>query len=210
MSLWLGILNVIDRKIDIIDNEIEVIDGKLNVINAKIDIIDGLHDVPDIDSANNDFIRDVIGNKNDTHDGTSIRAISHILNEHTHSMAKVYPRLDNPVLLTKDTGVWAAIPATKTEIIPAGTIGEDFDIHWVQVDSISANGDYIVCLYGGGIGSEVLIGEIAVSRSAAQSQEGSTPIMTPIMPDGTRISAGISAGNNAQNTLSIKLMYHEY
>ncbi len=189
MSLWLGILNVIDR---------------------KVDVIDGLHDVPDIDSVDNAFIRDVLGNKNDTHDGNSAMALLHILFMHTHSRAQIFPRLADPVLLTKDAGVWAAIPTTKTEIIPAGTIGDEFDIHWVQVSAISANGDYVICLYSGGAESEVLIGEVAVSRSAAQSQEGSAPIITPIIPNDTRISAGMSSGNAAQNTLLIKVMYHEY
>lgn len=189
MSLWLGILNVIDR---------------------KVDVIDGLHDVPDIDSADNSFMRDVIGNKNDTHDGNSIRAISHILNEHAHSVTKVYPRLANPIQLQKDAGVWAAIPTTKTEIVPAGIIGEDFDIHWIQVSTISANGNYVICLYSGGAGVEVLMGEMVVSRNAVQSQEGSALILTPIVPANTRISAGVSSSNNAQDTLDIKIMYHEY
>ncbi len=196
MSLWLGILNVIDGKIDIIDNEIEVIDG--------------LHDVPAKDSVDNDFIRDVVGNKTDGHTGTSIMSTVHTLEEHVHSIARVYPRLANPVQLQKDTGVWAAIPSTKTEIIPAGTIGIDFDIHWFQVSSISANGNYIICLYQGGIGVETLIGEVSVSRTAVQSQEGSALITTPIVLANTRISAGISSSNNAQDSLLVKLMYHEY
>lgn len=189
MSLWLGILNVIDR---------------------KIDVIDGLHDVPDIDSADNVVMRDVIGNKNDTHDGDSIRAVVHTLEEHVHSSGRVYPKLANPVQLQKDAGVWAAIPATKTEIVPAGAITDDFDIHWVKVSSISANGDYVICLYKGGIGVEEFIGDVPASRSAVQSQEGSLPAITSIVPGGTRISAGLSSSNNAQDSLLVKVMYHEY
>lgn len=196
MSLWLGILNVLDGKIDIIDGEIEVIDG--------------LHDVPDKDSVDNSFIRDVVGNKTDGHTGTSIKAIVHTLEEHIHSSGRVYPKLANPVQLQKDAGVWAAIPATKTEIVPAGTITEDFDIHWVKVSTISANGDYIICLYKGGIGVEEFIGDVPASRSAVQSQEGSIPAMTSIVPANARISAGLSSSNNAQDTLLVKVMYHEY
>lgn len=196
MSLWLGILNVIDRKIDIIDTEIGVIDG--------------LHDLPSKDSAVNVHIRDAVGNKTDGHTGTSIMSTVHTLEEHVHSTARIYPGLANPVQLQKDAGVWAAIPATKTEIIPASTIGNDFDIHWFQVGSISANGSYMICLYQGGIGVETLIGEAAVSRSAVQSQEGSALILTPIVVANTRISAGLSSSNNAQDTLLIKVMYHEY
>jgi len=196
VSLWFGILNVIDRKIDIIDNEIE--------------IIDGLHNVPDKDSADNDFIRDVVGNKTDTHSGTSITSIVHTLEEHVHNVSKVYPELANPVQLQKDAGVWASYPATKTEIIPAGTIGKDFDIHWVHILDISANGCYMVALYSGTAGNEVVIGKVPIGRSAVQSQEGNTKIMTPLIPANTRISAGLSSENNAQDTLLVKLMYHEY
>lgn len=203
MTLWLGILNVIDGKIDIIDAEI-------GVINGKVDIIDGLHDLPSKDSAVNVHIRDAVGNKTDGHTGTSIMSTVHTLEEHVHSIAKVYPELANPVQLQKDAGVWASYPATKTEIIPAGTIGADFDIHWIHILNISANGCYMVALYSGTAGNEVVIGKVPIGRSAVQSQEGNTNIITSLIPANTRISAGLSSENNAQDTLLIKLMYHEY
>ena len=195
MSLWLGILNVIHNL--------------LQVVDAKIDIIDGLHDVPSVDSADNVFIRDVVGNKNDDHDGNSIRAVSHIINEHTHNSMMIFPLLDNPITLTKASGVWAAMP-TPVEIIPADTVNIDFDIHWVHVNNISANGNYIIEIYKGDAGSEILIGTVAVSRTAAQSQEGAVPIQTPLHNENERISAALSSSNNAQDSVLVKLGYHEY
>lgn len=210
MSIWLGILNVIDGKVDVISSNVDTLLVNLAIVDGKVTVIDGLHDVPSKDSVDNVHIRDVVGNKTDSHTGTSIVSTVHTIEEHAHSIARVYPRLANPIQLQKDAGVWAAIPSTKTEIVPAGTILKDFDIHWVQVGSISANGSYMICLYGGTAGNEVLIGEVAVSRSAVQSQEGSVLMLTPIVDAETRISAGISSSNNAQDTLLIKVMYHEY
>jgi hypothetical protein len=176
---------------------------------VDLGVIDGYHDVPTVDSAVNLQMRDVVGNKSDTHDGDSLAARAHTVDEHIHKAGQVYPTLANPILLTKGSGAWAAFP-TPTEIVPAGGINEDFDIHWINVSSISANGNYEIALYSGGAGSEVEICRIPTSRTTVQSQEGSIPTQTEIIPADTRISAALSSGNAALDTVLIKLMYHRY
>lgn len=152
----------------------------------------------------------VIGDKTQGVNDHTLFGDVHVLEEHFHSKGDVYPKLVNPVQLQKDAGIWAAIPSTKTEIIPVDTIGDAFDIHFVSASNISANGDYIICLYSGLAGFEVEIGSVDVVRNAVQSQEGAQPNQTIVVPAGTRISAGMSSGNNAQDTLSVKVRYHPY
>ena len=175
-----------------------------------IEIVDGFHDVPSQDSADNAQMRDVIGNKTDTHDGNSMASHSHIFNEHFHSPVFIKPNLAGSITLTSDAGTWAAMNATKTEIIPAGGVTSIFDIHFMDISDISANGEYQIELYKGGIGAEISIGNFGTGRNAVQSQEGARPIITEMLPANTRISAALSSSNAGANTLMIKLEGHMY
>lgn len=132
-----------------------------------------------------------------------------VMEEHFHGQALVYPVLANPVTLTKAAGAWAAYP-TPTEVIPANTVTEDFDIHFVTVSAISANGAYMLAIYEGAGGSETLIAEMDFYRNAVQSQEGASPVITRILAKNTRISMAISSGNAAQDTAQVKARYHVY
>jgi len=132
------------------------------------------------------------------------------IDEHLHSSAKVYPELANPVTLTKAAGAWADYPASKTEIVPINTIASPFDIHFILVDTISANGNYTVKLYSGAIGAEVEIAVVSVVKTASASQEGAIPIQCPVQAANTRISGAISSSNAAANTLNLKIHYHTY
>ena len=165
--------------------------------------------VPAIDSPNNDFTHEVIGGKGDSHNGNSIYAISTTIEKHLHSPAMVYPELANPVQVTCGTAApWTL--GTITEVIPASTIANAIDIHWVHVSSISANGNYILKLYKGASGSEEEIASIPFSRNAVQSQIGSIPTITKIQAPNERISAAVASSTGAANTADIKLQYHPY
>ena len=132
-----------------------------------------------------------------------------IIEDHLHKPTLTYPLLAGSVQLVKDGGAWAALPA-PTEVIPAATVSDIFDIHWISISAISANGEYIIALYSGAGGSEVLIAQVPVTRNAVQSQEGSVQVITPRMAAGTRISAALSSGNAVADTVNIKVSYHEY
>ena len=184
-------------------------EATLSTVDGKVDTIDAFHDVPAQDSADNVVMSDVIGNKTDTHNGTSIYGKATKLDEHFHNEVFLYPSLAGSVTLTKAAGAWAACP-TPTEIIPVNTITEDFDLHFMNVSGISANGEYSICLYQGLAGAETLLGVYGAVRNAVQSQEGTRPIITPFIPANSRISAAISSENAAADTLNIKVEGHTY
>ena len=154
-------------------------------------------------------IKAVVGTNADEHDLITLSGKTHLQRDHTHSVAMIHPELANPVQLQKAAGVWAAY-GTPTEIVAAGVITNNFDLHFGIVSAISANGDYTIEIYQGAALSETLIANIAIARNAVQSQEGATPIITPLILANTRISAALSSGNAAQDTIEIKLMYHIY
>lgn len=164
--------------------------------------------VPAQNSTGNSTSIDVIGSKLDTHDGNSLYALTHTLEEHAHKEQRVYPRLANPITLTKALGVWAAFP-TPTEIVPASTITEALDIHFVTISNISANGAYDLELYMGAALSEVFIGAVTFVRTANKDQAALTE-QTIIVPANTRISAAISSSNASADTADIKIEYHTY
>ena len=144
-----------------------------------------------------DEIKVVTGTNADNHDVNTLSGKSHMLQEHTHSVAMIHPELVDPISLQKAAGVWAAY-GTPTEIVAAGAIAEDFDLHFGIISAISANGDYTLEIYQGPALSEVQIAHIAVSRNAAQSQEGAIPIITPLISADTRISAALSSGTRTK------------
>ena len=156
-----------------------------------------------------DAIKTVVGTNADLHDVNTLSGKTHLLIDHTHSVAMVHPELADPISLQKASGAWAAYP-TPTEIVAAGAITSDFDIHFGIISAISANGDYTIEIYQGAAPSETVIAHIVVARNAVQSQEGAVKIITPLISANTRISAALSSGNVAQDTVEIKLMYHPY
>jgi hypothetical protein len=131
----------------------------------------------------------------------------HILEEHAHSPQKVYPPSANAIVLTAAASAWTH--GTKVEIIPAGAITKDIDLHWALISALSANGEYEVKFYKGAAASEVEICTTATTRNSVQSQEGSLPVMTSLLK-GERISASLATNTGNADTCKVKLFYHEY
>lgn len=89
-------------------------------------------------------------------------------------------------------------------------VDDEFDIHWINVSAISANGNYELIIYSGDAGSEVEVGRVSFVRNAVQSQETSLQFMTPMIAALTRISARLNCGNNNADTCKVKVAYHTY
>lgn len=173
--------------------------------DSKIDVIDGYHDVPTADSADNAQMRDVIGNKTDTHDGNSIRALTHTLEEHIHKDSKCYPTGANPVTVTcGDSNPW--VLGAFVEIVPANAIASDFDIHFINAESISANGSYELVIYA--VATE--IGRLRFARSTNQVRANGLPFQCEIQPANTQIRAKIMSSTGVANTADISIFYHIY
>ena len=208
----------IEAKIDIVDTNVDTIEQNTIDIEAKIDIIDTNVDtvittlaVPEKNSANNATVSDVMGNKTDDEDGNSVYSQIYLLEKHFHSAGNVYPRGAGGITITKAAGAWAAVPAVKTEVVPViAGIPYLFDIHWISISAISANGEYEIYLYSGLAGFELEITAIPATRSAVQSQEGSAFCMTDLIVPNTRISAALRGSPAGAESLIIKLGWHPY
>lgn len=162
--------------------------------------------VPAQDSADNNFIEDVVGNKTDTHAGNSLYAMTETLLEHVHSASKVYPTLATAVTVTAGAS-W--VLGNFVEIVPASTITSDFDIHHVYVDSISANDTYELVLYKGAISSEIEIGRVRFAKNSNFDAIVNQPFQTTLLLANERISAKV-ASSGGSNNVSVGIMYHTY
>lgn len=121
---------------------------------------------------------------------------------HMHGTPFTYPDYSNPILLTAGAGAWDRT-GTIVEIIPAGAILADFDLHWMDVSNISGNGTIKVDIFSGLLGNEVLIGGTKVFRTSNFTQEGQKRIQVAQQPANTRISCRISDSTAGQLTCNI-------
>lgn len=172
------------------------------------------NDVAPVDSTENETMNDVIGNKDDrtlSAPGTdSLYGLAGYMGYyHVHSPAHAYPVLADPVQVAASANAWTDY-GSWVELIPASTITDAFDIHWVHTGEISATGNYVLQLGAGASGSESVIGEIAFSRDSNQVQTASQPIQIAPQLANTRIAVRLSSGNAAANTVDVKVYYHVY
>jgi len=158
--------------------------------------------VPAIDSTANTSIEQVVGNKNDTHNGTSIKAMLHKLDEHAHKSSKVWPTLANGVVVTAGA---AWVLGAFAEIAAVNDIAVDFDIHHISVEALSANEVYEIVLYA----ATVEIARVRVTKNANLDGTMNVPVQCPIQPANTQIQAKL-ATEGGSDTATISLFYHEY
>ena len=165
--------------------------------------------VPSQNSASNTTMAQVIGNKTDDESGNSAMAHLYILLKHIHGASKVYPTLADELVINKVNASAWGLDALPTQIIPAATITNPFDIHFINIGAISANDEYELLLFKGAAASEIEIARVSFDRSVTVS-EGSIPVMTELLPANTRVSAKLTSKATSARNTSVKLHYHEY
>jgi hypothetical protein len=164
--------------------------------------------VPTVDSAANSTEADVVGNKNDDENGSSLASKTFRSDKHQHSAAKVYPTLAAGATVTKSATPWTL--GAFAVVVPTNTIAEEFDIHGINFDSVPDNGTFELVLYAGPNGSEVEIGRVSFTRVSASSTEFEVPFMCPLNSPNAQIKAKL-AGSNSQATAAVlSIRYHVY
>lgn len=126
--------------------------------------------------------------------------------KHVHGTSYNYPTLAAGKTLTAGNG-WAL--GSKVEIVPASTIGDHFDIHWLNTGVASEVATYEIHLFKGGLGAEIFIGSQRTTRISNQAGALSIPIMTELLNANERISAAVASSTNGA-TIVVSLTYHTY
>ncbi len=211
-----SVANLLTR--DVVGNKADAASTTANVASlvalarasiAATATVDGFFDVPTADVATNTTMRDVIGNKDDTHDGTSLAALAHIMDEHAHKAAMVHPTLADGVVVTATANDWTDLGAFAV-IAATNAITSDFDIHFVNVEGVSANGIYELVLYSGADASEVEIARARFGKTTNQDGPSQISIQTPIVPANTQIKAKLASDNAVADTATISIELHVY
>ena len=162
--------------------------------------------LPTADSADNNNVSDVIGNKLDTHSGDSILGFIKKLEDHIHSASKVYPTLATGVTINGGVGAW--VLGSATVIVPVNAIADEYDIHYISVASVSVNDTYELALFSDAA-CTVEVGRVRFTRTAVQSSTSSTPMMTPILAANTGIWAKLASASGGDNIV-VSIFYHVY
>lgn len=188
---------------DLNNTPLESLYSMLNDIKSITDVL------PDGGALTSIAQASVVGAKTDDESGDSLYSKSYIIERHNHSQQKIYPTLATGVTITKvSTSAWG-LDASTTEIIPASTVTNPFDIHFVSIGSISNNDEYELILYRGAVSSEVEIARISFNR-AATLNEAAFPVITPLVAANVRISAKLTSLATSSRNIKLKLYYHEY
>jgi len=173
-------------------------------------------DKPAQNSTANNYIQDVIGNKADlvgvpfVAGNNSIAAHLKTAYYHIHGQPFIYPVYANPVTLTSGSGAWA-VGGSIIQVIPAATLTvAAFDLHWINISNISANSFFVINVYAGAPGSEVLISQVRGFRTTNFSQEVSKRIQIPQQPAGTRISCKLVDSTAGTITINVAFEGHYY
>lgn len=164
--------------------------------------------VPAQNSTDNNTMSDVIGNKTDGHDGDSIYAITHTVEEHFHKPSRVYPSLADGISVSAVSGAGTWTLGTIVEIIPASTFSDDFDIHHVSVEDISGNGVFELVLYAGA--SDTEIGRVRFIRSSNFVSTTNIPMQTPIIAASDRVRARLASDDDGGQVVVVSMKLHEY
>jgi len=129
-----------------------------------------------------------------------------ILEEHAHSTQCVYPTLGAGVTATGAAGAWTL--GNFVEIVPVNTITLDFDIHWINIEAVSAADSYELVLY-------VETTEIGRTRFTVLGTPANTIIpvknfQSKIVKANSQIQAKIANAGGGGETATISVEYHTY
>lgn len=131
----------------------------------------------------------------------------HILEEHAHTPIEIYPTLAAGVQVVGGAGAWAL--GSFKEIIPAGTVGKDFDLHWLNLEAASVDEIYEFVLYA--VETEIGRARFVVTRTAGNRvQLPPMKLQTPLILKNSQIQAKVSTSGGGADTCDVSLQYHTY
>ena len=167
----------------------------------------GSLDGPTVAPANgtdNRTINQVVGNRSDGHNTTTLSGRLHQVTEHIHSVQRVYPNLGTGITVTGHANAWTLGDAAT--VVAGGVIALDFDIHHISINTISANDTYQLNLYDDGS----LICEVAFTKSPTTDPVRAFPVVTPLISANSVITAKLASAGGGGDTLVMKIWYHTY
>jgi hypothetical protein len=139
--------------------------------------------------------------------GPQLLSSLEILEEHIHTPSLLSSR----VTVTADA-VGGTLGVFSADLLAAGAVTEDFDLHFLNVISFSATDSFELVFYQGA--SDTECGRCRVTRSAQLDSLSGRPILTGNaphgrIPAGSRIRAKVASDAGGGNIV-IEVEYHPY
>jgi len=177
-----------------------------SIIERIEDIKDKVDDIAGIDTKigeNTQFwansTKTVLGYSNSTY-------------KHIHNPSYVYP--NDCSLVAALTSATANTFGNFAELIPANGITVSFDIHWLNIQDVSANGTYILELHEVSNDdlqvSEKYLGSLSVSRQDNFTRSTQIYMQIPVVAANKRIGVRAKKSGAGAGTISFNVMYHDY
>jgi len=204
------ILEALDISVDAIGNDLQSIMDYVDTLETGIDVLKGYTDTLEAETLLLKGYTDTLESGQTTINGKLDNIISslEIVTDHIHNGEMVYPTLADGITITSGTGKWTL--GNFVELIPANTINAPFDMHFFNTALASLVGTYEIHLYAGAVNSEVLFSKVRFARLSNQTGATPFPILTPVFPANTRISAKMAVNVVTQETLVCSIAYHTY
>lgn len=126
-----------------------------------------------------------------------------ILSEHAHSASCIYPTLAAGVTATTAAGAWTL--GNFVEVVPVNTITEDFDIHHINIEAVSADDCYEIVLYA----ETTEIGRVR-GYVKDQASHPNWKFQDKLIAANSQIQAKVASSLGGAATMTISLHYHTY
>ena len=130
----------------------------------------------------------------------------HELEHHMHSVQQVAPSGAVPITVTSAGGAWT-LGAFSNDIIAAAAITFRYDVHFIVISTPSANASYELVLYYGAGDTECA--RIKFTRDGPFITSITVPVVTPLIPEGSRLRAKGMDSVGGKNVL-VAVFFHEY
>lgn len=144
-----------------------------------------------------------IGNKDDRGNGT-LAALVNRLSGAAQATCYAYPT--NAAGVTLTTGGTANVLGTMVVLIPANTVGYDFVLTDLVMESSFTNAPFTFALYAGADGSEQLIGTYVRCRGSGAADAPTEIRHCPIIPANTQVKIA-AARNGTSGTVTLSCRY---
>ena len=127
-----------------------------------------------------------------------------IVEEHIHSVQQVAPSTAIGILVTAGAAPWDLGAESGTILTgPAAW----FDIHYIDIETISANGNYQLNIYA----NSVIKASVTFTKKSVTADDYvRCPVITPLLAAGSVITAKLGSLAGGAETCRVKVWYHQY
>ena len=130
----------------------------------------------------------------------------HTISEHIHGHGLVIPTLAAGVTVTGAAGAWTL--GNFATLIGAGVITMPFDLHWINIETASADDNWELHLFAAAV--EISRVRFTTTRSGNKAILPPFPCLMSIQPAGTQIQVKIANSAGGGEDVSISAEYHTY